>query len=155
MNEPATLFTSACDSPATAPLLSPSRPSRDGGVRWDAFGILGLSLSLSLLHLSEDRSSYLPDFNYIMPYRDMYRSAKLFSNGRLFGTLQRYWRLARRRRTHRERGVLFFLLLSIADILSSCKQTWKSSQEMFMNAGLLRTIKIARRTNRWCIDVSS
>jgi len=140
MNGPATLFTSACDSPATAPLLSPSRPSWDGGVRWSAFGIPGILLFLSASPLSctYTRRVALPTYQTIS-HRDMYRLAKLFSNGRLFGILRPYQKLSRRRGT-RGRVLFFFLPLPIADI-SSCKQMWKRGRRK-----CLRTPAYPRRS---------
>jgi len=84
-----------------------------------------LSLCLSSLSCTCTRRVALPTYQTISR-RDMYRLAKLFSNGRLFGILRPYQKLPRRRRT-RGRVLFFpFLLLPLptADI-SSCKQMWK------------------------------
>lgn len=78
--------------------------------RWGKVRRFRNPLALSLLCTCRRvaGSSYLPDSEYIALRRDMYRSAKLFSNGRLFGTLPRYWRLARRKRARRGRVLFFF-----------------------------------------------
>lgn len=138
MNGPATLFTRVCDSPAAAPLLSPS-PSlrhedgmRRGEMRWGAFGIPGHSL-LSEVDFLRYRcgSTVHICIQHRLPRRDMYRLAKLFSNGRL--CLARFGLSEEEESKSRRRGKgnsLFFSPLPLSSLYLS--RTRSLTQPVFV-----------------------